>query len=373
VKILIYLVFLLASVVVQAEQDPFIHQGVYISQDNQGVSLQCESISLGVVLQTLAEQLHLNLLLTVPLEQPVSMNIRGVSKQQLLASLLLAYHLNTEVRDNITVIMPNQTTQSPQDAKIFMLKYANAQALAESLQSRLQASFDSRTNALIVYNLEGEGEWLNTLIAQIDVPVKQVYIEALIMNASTAFSKELGLRFHLDTFSVARLPDDISLEVTLAAAQENHQTNVIAHPKLLTVNLQEAHIKQGKQLAYQETAPNGATSVSFQEATLELKVTPMITPEHDIVLNLLVKQDMIGHLVFNGQPTIDTKSVQAQVRVKDGETIVLGGIYSQVDKATRWQVPGLGQLPLIGALFRDYRQKDDKDELLIFVTPHVVV
>lgn len=357
----------------EAQWDPFDHQGVFISEENGEVSLQCENIRLSVVLQTLAEQLHVNILLTEVLDQPVSMNIRGISKQDMLNNLLLAYSLQSVERDNITVILPISANQPPGHVKTYILKYAHAKALSETLQSRVQTGFDSRTNALIVYNAQGNTDWLDDLIADIDVPVKQVYIEAMIMNASAQFSKELGLRYHMDTFSVARFPDDISLKVAIAAAQENHQTNVIANPKLLTVNLQEAHIKQGKQLAYQETAPNGATSVSFQEATLELKVTPMITPEHDIVLSLLVKQDMIGHLVFNGQPTIDTKSIQAQVRVKDGETIVLGGIYSQVDKSTKWQVPGLGRLPLLGKLFQDNRQKDDKDELLIFVTPRVMI
>lgn len=357
----------------EAQWDPFVHQGVFISEENGEVNLQCDSIRLSVVLQTLAEQSHVNLLLTEGLDQPVSMNIRGVSKKHLLNHLLMAYSLKSVEREDITVILPVSANQPPEHVKTYILKYANAQALSETLQSRAQTSFDARTNALIVYNLEGNSEWLDALIEEIDVPVKQVYIEATIMNASAQFSKELGLRFHSEPFSVAKFPDHIPLQMAIAAAQENHQTNVIAHPKLLTANMQEAHIKQGKQLAYQQTAPNGATSVSFQEATLELKVTPMITPENDIVLNLLVKQDMIGHLVFNGQPTIDTKSIQAQVRVKDGETIVLGGIYSQVDKTTKWQVPGLGQLPLLGKFFQENRQKEDKDELLIFVTPRVVL
>jgi type IV pilus assembly protein PilQ len=193
------------------------------------------------------------------------------------------------------------------------------------------------------------------------------------MNASAQFSKELGLRYQIDEFSLTTLPKEIPITVAIAAAQENHQTQVIAHPKLLTVNLQEAHIKQGKQIAYQETSASGATSLTFQEAALELKVIPMITPEHDIVLSLMVKQDVIGSLQINGQPTIDTKSIQAQVRVKDGETVVLGGIYSQVDNHQRRDVPWISHIPLIGLFFQEKRALDDKDELLIFVTPRVVL
>lgn len=356
-----------------AQWDPFINHGVFVSEQEGKLSLQCDNIRLSVVLQTLAEQLSLNILFTEALDQPVSMNLKSIPKEDVLNHLLRAYALQSEVRDNLLIILPLAPLQATQGVKTYILKYANAKELAETLKARVQASFDARTNALIIYNLEGDGKWLDMLIHDVDVPAKQVYIEATIMNASAQFSQELGLRFRMDEFSIANLPEHLPLKVAIAAAQENHQTNIIANPKLLTVNLQEAHIKQGRQLAYQETSASGATTLNFQEAALELKVTPMITPEHDIVLSLLVKQDMIGSVSLNGQPTIDTKSIQAKVRVKDGETIVLGGIYSQVDNTRRRHVPGLGRLPLIGIIFQENRQNDDKDELLIFVTPRVVI
>jgi len=193
------------------------------------------------------------------------------------------------------------------------------------------------------------------------------------MNASTSFSKELGLRFTFGEVNVSKLPDDIPIDVAISAAENENKTHIIANPKILTQNMKEAHIKQGKQIAYEETSRSGATSLKFEEAVLELKVVPMITPEHDIILDLLVKQDMLGSIKYNGKPSIDTKTIQAQVRVQDGETIVLGGIYSHIDNARRHQLPILGRLPVIGRLFQEKNQLDDKDELLIFVTPRVVI
>jgi type IV pilus assembly protein PilQ len=373
VKIAVVILLGLITFVSRAEQNPFVNNGVFVALQEDKVTLQCEDIRLGVVLQTLAEQLQVNLLLTDPLEQPVSMNVRDVPKNSIVNNLLEAYGLKSMVKNNLTVIMPNSANSTVTQAKTFLLNYAKAQDVAETLKPRLNVSFDLRTNALIVYDAQENLDWLTSLLSKIDIPAKQVYIEATIMNASAQFSKELGLRFYVDEFSIATLPKDIPLSVAIDAAQENHQTRVIANPKLLTINLQEAHIKQGKQLAYQETSANGATSLTFQEAALELKVIPMITPEHDILLDLLVKQDVVGNLAINGQPTIDTKSIQAMVRVKDGETIVLGGIYSEVGNRHTRLVPGLSQIPLLGRLFKDFRHLDDNDELLIFVTPRVVL
>lgn len=366
-------IFLLTVPLVRAQADPFHSNGVFISQSGAELTVQCENISLGVVLQTLAEHLHINLLLTEPLEQPVSLNVRGVNHHEIMNSLIGAYSLDYSNKNQILVISPVATSIEKKSSKIFRLKYANAEQLAETLKGRLSVSFDSRTNAIVVYDAEEVLLWLESLIEEIDIPAKQVYIEATILNASAQFSKELGLRFSVNEFSIANFPKDIPLNVAIAAAQENHQTTVIANPKLLTINLQEAHIKQGKQLAYQETSASGATSLTFQEAALELKVTPMITPENDILLDLLVKQDVIGSTAINGQPTIDTKSIQAKIRVKDGETIVLGGIYSQTDNTQSREVPGLSKIPMIGKLFQEKRDSDDQDELLIFVTPRVVL
>jgi type IV pilus assembly protein PilQ len=367
---LLFICFAFPSI---AQWDPFVNNGVFITQEVEAITLQCEEVALSTVLQTLAEKLQINLLLTEPLNQPVSMTLKNMSTEAILQSLLQAYGLRSVQEGKLQVILPAKAQAEKRGVQTFRLKYADAEQLADTLKSRIQVGFDARTNALIVYEPEEQTRWLRGLLAEIDVPAKQVYIEAMIMNASASFSKELGLRFQVDEFSIATLPKDIPLKVAIAAAQENHQTQVLANPKLLTVNLQEAQIKQGKQIAYQETSASGATSVTFQEAALELKVRPMITPEHDIVLTLMVKQDVLGTTAINGQPTIDTKAIQAKVRVKDGETVVLGGIYSESDHAQARAVPWLGKIPLIGLLFQEHRQFDEKDELLIFVTPRVVL
>lgn len=372
-KRICFMIYLFFAMNANAQWDPFVNNGVFINHENGHVTLQCESVRLSTVLQTLAEELSVNILLTEPLDIPVSINVRGISQNDLLNSILSAYALQSTQQNNLMVIMPSVSHEhSTRSIQTYLLKYANAQQLSETLKSRVQTGFDARTNALIVYDAQDDLPWLDALIAEVDVPAKQVYIEATIMNASTQFSKELGLRFSVDEFSIATLPKNIPLKVAITAAQENNQTRVIANPKLLTINLQEAHIKQGKQIAYQETSTSGATSLTFQEAALELKVTPMITPENNILLSLLVKQDVLGSIAINGQPTIDTKSIQAKVQVKDGETIVLGGIYSELDNTRAHHVPGLHKIPILGRLFQENRSLDDKDELLIFVTPRIV-
>lgn len=366
--------FLLSVVcVAHASWDPFLSSDVFIEEDNGRLSLYCEDVPMQTVLHALADAKHFNVVMAYPLTMPVSMNIKSVPSEKLLDILLQTYQLDYQFSEDLLTITSNKTELAEHPLQTFPLKYARAKETADMLAEQINVTFDARTNALVVRESKQSTAWLSSFLESIDVPAKQVYIEAKILNAHTSFSKELGLKFTFGEVNVSKLPDDIPIDVAISAAEKDNKTSVIANPKLLTENLQEAHIKQGKQIAYEETARSGATALKFQEAVLELKVTPMITPEHDIVLNLLVKQDMVGAIAANGQPSIDTKSIQAQVRVHDGETIVLGGIYSQVDNAQQQRLPLLGKLPLIGRLFREHKKLDDKDELLIFVTPHVVI
>ena len=140
---------------------------------------------------------------------------------------------------------------------------------------------------------------------------------------------------------------------------------------MITSNRQEAVIQQGVEIPYQEASSSGATSVSFKEAVLQLKVTPQITPDDRIIMDLQVNKDSVGQIFF-GVPSIDTREVQTQVLVSNGETIVLGGVYEQTKSSEVDRVPFFGDLPLIGALFRQTREVDDKSELLIFVTPKIL-
>ena len=172
-------------------------------------------------------------------------------------------------------------------------------------------------------------------------------------------------------FSLFRLPAGFLLNLELSALETDQRGKVISSPRVTTANQQKAIIEQGTQIPYQEATSSGATSVSFKNASLSLEVTPQITPDDKIIMDLEVKKDRIGS-VFAGVPSIDTQRVQTQVLVNNGETAVLGGIYEQTQRNDVDKVPLFGDLPVIGNLFKRRTKQDDKTELLIIITPKIM-
>jgi len=153
--------------------------------------------------------------------------------------------------------------------------------------------------------------------------------------------------------------------------QAENRGEIISSPRVITSNQKEAVIKQGVEIPYLQASSSGATNVQFRDAVLSLRVTPQITPDDHIILDLAVNKDSVGE-VFAGVPSINTREVSTQVLVDNGETVVLGGVYEQTRNFQADKVPFLGDLPVAGALFRTTRKVDDKSELLIFVTPKII-
>jgi len=172
-------------------------------------------------------------------------------------------------------------------------------------------------------------------------------------------------------FSLFRLPAGFLLNLELSALETDQRGKVVSSPRVTTANQQKATIEQGTEIPYQAATSSGATSIQFKEATLSLEVTPQITPDDRIIMDLLVKKDRVGQ-IFAGVPSIDTQRVQTQVLVANGETAVLGGIYEQNDRNDVDKVPFFGNLPLLGHLFKRTTRVSDKTELLIFITPRVL-
>ena len=172
-------------------------------------------------------------------------------------------------------------------------------------------------------------------------------------------------------FAIGILSSSTLLDLELSALQTDGRGELLSNPRVITANQQEATIQQGTEIPYQEASSSGATSVSFKEAVLSLKVTPQITPDDRIILNLNVNKDSVG-TIFNGVPSIDTKAVKTQVLVDNGETVVLGGVYEEQKVHSSERVPFLGDLPWVGALFRSKHELNKKQELLIFVTPKIL-
>jgi type IV pilus assembly protein PilQ len=303
------------------------------------------------------------------------------------------------------------------------------------LSERGSVAIDERTNTLLVQDTADRVAEIRRLVTALDIPVRQVLIESRIVVVRDDFSRDLGIRWGVtyvnDTsdglvavtgsgqgndvivrsgidninntgqpfpvdlpdlddrfnvnlpvanpagkFAMAILDSDYLVDLELSALQAEGRGEVISSPRVITANQKEAFIKQGVEIPYQESASSGATTTQFKEAVLSLTVTPQITPDDRIIMDLLVTKDSVGEVITNergGQvPSIDTRSVETQVLVNNGQTVVLGGIYETEQAEDQSKVPFLGDIPLVGYLFRSTRTVSNKSELLIFVTPKIL-
>ncbi len=299
------------------------------------------------------------------------------------------------------------------------------------LSDRGAVSIDVRTNSLIVKDVSSKIEEARALVELLDRPVQQVLIEARIVTADDGFSRDIGARVGVtDVFnsseaaisgsldgaiinnpgiirvgeenslgsfpdrlnvnlpvanpagslglSFFRLAEGLILDLEISALESENRGEVVSSPKVVTANQQEAFIKAGEEIPYQQSSggAGGATTIAFKEAVLELKVTPQITPDGRVNLDLAIKQDRRGEtLNFDGitaAPSINTQEIGTQVLVNNGETIVLGGIFQHRTNITETKVPLLGDIPFMGWLFRNTERSNSKQELLIFVTPKIL-
>lgn len=301
------------------------------------------------------------------------------------------------------------------------------------LSARGTVSVDERTNTLLIKDTVSQVESIRDLVKSLDVPVQQVLIESRIVTANDEFGKELGARFGVTPkwanndsyglgslngsdkyfesasdatvdaiknggatdkkitlpgvtdrlavnlpvagsagkFGFSVLSKDFMVDLELSALQAESKGEIISTPKVLTSNQAKALIEQGVEIPYQEAASSGATSVSFKKAVLSMEVTPQITPDEHISMDLKVNQDTVGQ-VFAGVPSINTREIQTKVLVENGQTIVLGGVHEEENTKDITKVPVLGDVPVLGRLFRNDKNTNDKRELLIFVTPKIV-
>jgi type IV pilus assembly protein PilQ len=178
-------------------------------------------------------------------------------------------------------------------------------------------------------------------------------------------------------FSLALVKSDVLVDLELSALEAEGRGEIVSTPRVITANQSEATIKQGVEIPYQQASSSGATTISFNEAVLELVVTPQITPDNNIIMDLRVSKDNVGEIISTGGlggtvPSIDTRSVETQVLVADGQTVVLGGIYETERRETISKVPVLGDIPVLRTFFRSKQRTDNKAELLIFVTPRIL-
>jgi len=307
------------------------------------------------------------------------------------------------------------------------------------LSDRGSIAVDDRTNTLLVQDTADRLINIRRMVATLDIPIRQVLIESRIVVVNDDFSRDLGVRLGVtafnenssdgvtvisgsgsgtDTmvgsvldnladpgngtiypielptlsnrynvnvpiadaagrFALAVLESDYLVDLELTALEAEGRGEIVSTPRVITANQKEARIEQGVEIPYQQSASSGATTIQFKKAVLSLTVTPQITPDNNIIMDLTVHKDSVGDIISTGGlggtvPSIDTRAVETQVLVSDGQTVVLGGIYETERRETINKVPFLGDIPFLGRLFKSKTRIDNKAELLIFVTPRIL-
>ncbi|ENY8010595.1 type IV pilus secretin PilQ [Vibrio fluvialis] len=427
-----------------------------LEKEGKLISINFQDIPVRNVLQLIADYNEFNLVVSDSVRGNLTLRLDGVPWQQVLDIILQVKGLDKRVDGNVILVAPKEELdlrekQQLEKARmaeelgdlqsdILIINFAKASDIAQMiggdgavnmLSERGSISIDERTNALLIRELPENIAVIRDIVASLDIPVKQVQIEARIVTVNEGNLDELGVRWGFSStngstttggsiesnlgaiglydggnnsggsgdgvaiddflnvnlaatsanassiaFQVAKLGADTLLDLELSAMQRESKAEIISSPRLITTNKQPAYIEQGTEIPYLESSSSGATSVAFKKAVLSLKVTPQITPDNRLVLDLSVTQDRPGEVVKTGTGeavAINTQRIGTQVLVNNGETVVLGGIFQHSITNSVDKVPLLGDLPVLGALFRRSYEQMGKSELLIFVTPKVVI
>lgn len=433
-------------------------QKTALDKENKVISINFQDIPVRNVLQLIADYNGFNLVVSDSVTGNLTLRLDGVPWQQVLDIILQVKGLDKRVEGNVVLVAPKAELDAQQkqrleqarmeeelgdlNSELIQVNFAKASDIAgliggegelSMLSSRGNITVDERTNSLLIRDLQNNIDIIKGIVESLDIPVKQVQIEARIVTVNEGNMQDLGVRWGIAetngsfstggsiesnigqagiadgrdgidlaggdnkvgiedflnvnlaatssnassiAFQVAKLGSDTLLDLELSALQAESKAEIISSPRLITTNKQPAYIEQGTEIPYLEAASSGATSVSFKKAVLSLKVTPQITPDNRLVLDLSVTQDRPGAVVKTGDGeavAIDTQRIGTQVLVDNGETVVLGGIYQHSVQTSVDKVPLLGDIPYLGALFRRSYENHGKSELLIFVTPKVVL
>ena len=442
------------------------------------ISLNFQDIEVRAVLQLIADFTDLNLVASDTVSGNITLRLQNVPWDQALELVLRTKGLDSRRIGNVLMVAPaveiaereRQEIESnkqiaelaPLQSEFIRIRYAKASEVVNLFEAgseeggslvsdRGSVVVDERTNSIIITDTATKLAEIRDLIERVDVPIRQVMIEARIVIASTNLDEELGIEwgggyigvdssngniysasgsreqvvsFNQDTvagvtptlnypvqggqqqggnqggdgqqqqqglgaalvdlgvsqatsgFAVGFTSNDLFLTAELSALESSGPGEVVSQPKIITGDKQLATIKSGSEIPYQEGSASGATTVSFKEAVLKLEVTPNITPDDRILLDLVVNQDSLGDLVPSGTggliPTINTTQLTTQVLVGNGETVVLGGVFQNDEITQIRKVPFLGDIPYLGTLFKNTASKTSKTETLIFITPRIL-
>ncbi len=433
------------------------------------LTLNFQDIDVRSVLQLLADTSGQNIVVSDSVTGNLTLRLQNVPWDQALDIVLRTKGLDKRRQDNVIIIGPTQELAarekaelaarkevqelSPIHSEFLQVNYAKVSDLAKMirptgagatagagrnslLSARGSLSIDERTNTLLVQDTTENLMEIRRLVQTLDVPVRQVLIEARIVIVSDTFERDLGAQFGVtsaqtngthgllavtgngqgtDTMvqsglanvgagnpitpvatpalanrymvnlpaantngsiGIALLGGSYLVDLALSAAENEGKSETISSPRVITANQKQATIMQGVEIPYQESASSGATTTQFKNAVLSLKVTPLITPDNRVILDLDVSDDSVGQNVSSATggyvPSIDTREIVTQVLVGDGQTVVLGGILETTKSYAATKVPWLGDIPILGHLFKSTTNIDNKSELLIFITPKIL-
>ncbi|GAL24343.1 type IV pilus biogenesis protein PilQ [Vibrio variabilis] len=412
----------------------------------QLTSINFQDMPVRNVLQLLADYNDFNLVVSDTVQGNLTLRLDSVPWTDVLDIILRVKGLDKRVKGDVVLVAPkaeldrqekqalekNRLTEQigQLESQIVKIHYANASDVAamiggegavSMLSERGSVAIDERTNSLLLRELPSNINVIKSIIAELDVPVKQVQIEARVVTIKEGNVEELGIRWGVSStngnttiggsiesnlaaagigdgsleiddilnvnlpaisdnassiaFQVASLGSNTLLDLELSALQNESKAEIISSPRLITTNKKSAYIEQGTEIPYLKSTSSGATAVEFKKAVLSLTVTPQITPDNRLILDLDVTQDRVGEVLktLEGETVaIDTQRIGTQVLVNNGETVVLGGIYQHSFSNKIDKVPLLGDIPGLGALFRRTYENIGKNELLIFVTPQII-
>jgi type IV pilus assembly protein PilQ len=446
-----------------AQEDKPIYTG-------ERLTLNFQDIETRAVLQLLADASGQNIVVSDSVSGNVTLRLQNVPWDQALDIVLRTKGLDKRKQDNVIIVAPQAELAAREKADLaarkdvqelaplrseyLQVNYAKAKDMESLIKSqnnsllspRGSVTVDERTNTLLLQDTSDRLADIRRLVATLDIPVRQVQIEARIVIVSNDFKRELGAilgltnwqkngqnglvyttgtaagldqqqstfitgqnainnainsgttpvplptygipsaanRYNVNlpvsnpagTFALGILGSNFIVDLELSAAQSETQANIISSPRVVTANQKEATIEQGVEIPYQQSASSGATTIQFKKAVLSLKVTPQITPDNRIIMDLDVRDDSVGNVVVASGgvnvPSINTREIATQVLVNDGQTVVLGGILETTQREDDTKVPYLGDIPILGHLFKNTSHEDNKDELMIFITPKIV-
>ena len=414
------------------------------------LSLNFQNIDVRSVLQVISDFTNFNIITSDSVSGSLTLRLKDVPWDQALEIILQAKGLDMRKNGNVIWIAPRDELAAreklelesktqiadlePLRTETFQVNYHNAKNIYDGvlkdkekslMSKRGSVVMDERTNKLIVTDTPSRLDDIRRVLTEIDVPARQVIIEAQIVEAEDTFSRSLGARFGVHKTSMtgrssiggsladtgyhtgqtSTVPDFLTqstgwnnaasslggatagalslvlwnkaatsfLNLEISALEADGRGKVVSRPRVMTADQIEALIEQGVEIPYQQATSSGATSVSFRKANLSLKVKPQITPDGRVFMNLDVNKDTPNTTVSTSAGiAIDTKHVATQVLVENGGTVVIGGIFQQTNSSTTEKVPLLGDVPVLGYLFRKNDKKDNKTELMVFITPRIV-